>query len=175
VTISPTKYEERSVNAVATGATPSGTTRRSTTTIEFDCNKAPTGSADRSTRERAATESETVRTFARTSMQVTLPASALHAPATYWDDCTLMITPLADRDSSHISLTSAASARLRRRSRRNVACSVGSDDLLLHSGVLASGPSTTIQRAIVRNSGPRCTSPETWSTVVASTPHANGG
>jgi len=101
-----------------------------------------------------------VSAYARTSIQVTLPASVLHAPAPCWGDCRLTTTPRADQDSSHISLTSAASAGLRLRPRRNVACSVGSKVLPLHSGVLASGASTTLQHVIVRNSGPRRTSPE---------------
>ena len=169
MTIRATKCGERSVNAVATGATPSGTTRRSTNTIESDCNKASTASADRSTRERAATESETVRTYGRTSIQVTLPTATIGATARSRSHRgptgTVLTFPLLlprrqGSGSGRDAMSPAPSAA--RFSRYTVGFSLPG----------RAPPFNTQSSATqVRDASAR----KTWSTVVASTPHANGG
>ena len=102
VTRRPANDDDSATKASETGATPSGTTARSTTTKEFSCNMTSMASPERSTRAPAATESETVRTFAGTSTNVTLPVPRTSPPrfATY-----LMSEIDRESNKSHDSLT----------------------------------------------------------------------
>ncbi len=72
VTTRPTNDVESSTSAAATGATPSGTVRRSTIRKPFRVSAAANATPDRSSRVPVLTDSETVRIFASSATSTTL-------------------------------------------------------------------------------------------------------
>ena len=79
VTTSPANDDDRSVRAAATGSTPSGTTRRSTTRKPWRASDAASSSPERSSRVPRLTDSETVSTLASSVTAATLSPDTAHA------------------------------------------------------------------------------------------------